>query len=203
MDWEETTARQDEKQLCVGIWCDLFQRFDDTYCNLVNFSSNTVPGHSVNHCFVISMRSNSCFVKSHKFWKLSFWSPKIFFYLPTYFEYCDGNPGDRICCPYSLTNKVVTSTKAYNIYTAHYCDAIMGTIASEITSLTIVYTTVYSDADQSKHQSSASLAFVWGIHRDRWLPRTKGQLRGKSVHLMTSSWSYTEEVITDKMKDSV
>ena len=41
----------------------------------------------------------------------------------------------------------------------------MGTIASQITSLTIVYTTVYSDADQSKHQSSASLAFVWGIHR--------------------------------------
>ena len=41
----------------------------------------------------------------------------------------------------------------------------MGTAASQITSLTIVYTTVYSDADQSKHQSSASLAFVWGIHR--------------------------------------
>ena len=47
----------------------------------------------------------------------------------------------------------------------HYCDAIMDTVASQITSLTIVYTTVYSDADQSKHQSSASLAFVWGIHR--------------------------------------
>ena len=47
----------------------------------------------------------------------------------------------------------------------HYCDAIMGTVASQITSLTIVYTTVYSDADHSKHQSSASLAFVWGIHR--------------------------------------
>ena len=41
----------------------------------------------------------------------------------------------------------------------------MGTVASQITSLTIVYTTVYSDADQSKHQSSASLAFVRGIHR--------------------------------------
>ena len=40
-----------------------------------------------------------------------------------------------------------------------------------------------------KHQSSASLAFVWGIHRDRWIPRTKGQLRGKWFHLMTSSWS--------------
>ena len=31
--------------------------------------------------------------------------------------------------------------------------------------LTIVYSTVYSDADQRKHQSSASLAFVWVIHR--------------------------------------
>ena len=41
----------------------------------------------------------------------------------------------------------------------------MGTIASQITSFTIVYSTVYSDADQRKHQSSESLAFVWGIHR--------------------------------------
>ena len=41
----------------------------------------------------------------------------------------------------------------------------MGVIASLITSLTIVYSTVYSDADQRKHQSSASLAFVWGSHR--------------------------------------
>ena len=41
----------------------------------------------------------------------------------------------------------------------------MGKIASQITSLTIVYSTVYSDADQRKHQSSASLAFVRGIHR--------------------------------------
>ena len=41
----------------------------------------------------------------------------------------------------------------------------MGTIASQITSLTTVYSTVYSGADQRKHQSSASLAFVWGIHR--------------------------------------
>ena len=38
-----------------------------------------------------------------------------------------------------------------------------------------------------KHQSSASLASVWWIHRDRWIPRTNGQLRGKCFHLMTSS----------------
>ena len=41
----------------------------------------------------------------------------------------------------------------------------MGAIASQITGLNIVYSTVYSDADQRKHQGSASLAFVWGIHR--------------------------------------
>ena len=41
----------------------------------------------------------------------------------------------------------------------------MGSIASQITSLTIVYSIVYLDADQRKHQSSASLAFVKGIHR--------------------------------------
>ena len=53
----------------------------------------------------------------------------------------------------------------------------MITMESQIISLTVVYSTVYSDVDQRKHQSSASLAFVWGIHRDRWIPRTKGQLR--------------------------
>ena len=47
----------------------------------------------------------------------------------------------------------------------HYCDVKMGAMASQITSLTIVYSIVYSDADQRKHQSSASLAFVWRIHR--------------------------------------
>ena len=41
----------------------------------------------------------------------------------------------------------------------HYSDVLMNGIVSQITSLTIVYSTIYSDADQRKHQSSASLAF--------------------------------------------
>ena len=41
----------------------------------------------------------------------------------------------------------------------------MSSMASQITNLTIVYTAVYSRADQRKQQISASLAFVWGIHR--------------------------------------
>ena len=64
----------------------------------------------------------------------------------------------------------------------------MTTMAAQITSLTVVYSTIYFDANQRKHQSSASLSFVWGILRDRGIPRTKGQLRGKCFHLMTSSW---------------
>ena len=43
----------------------------------------------------------------------------------------------------------------------------MGVMASQITSLTIVNSTVYSGADQRKHQSSSSLAFVRGIHRSQ------------------------------------
>ena len=41
--------------------------------------------------------------------------------------------------------------------TAHYNDVIMGAITSQITSLTSVFSIVYSDADQRKHESSASL----------------------------------------------
>ena len=52
---------------------------------------------------------------------------------------------------------------SYNLM--HYSDIITGAIPSQITSLTIVYSTVYSGADQRKHQSSTSLAFVRGIHR--------------------------------------
>ena len=51
----------------------------------------------------------------------------------------------------------------------------MDAIAAQITSLTIVYSTVYSDADQWKYQNSASLAFVGEFTVDRWIPRTNGQ----------------------------
>ena len=47
----------------------------------------------------------------------------------------------------------------------HDSDVIMGAMASQITSVSIVYSTACSDADQRKHQSSASLDIVRGIHR--------------------------------------
>ena len=47
----------------------------------------------------------------------------------------------------------------------HYSDVIMSAMVSQITSLTILYSTVYLGVDQREHQCSASLAFVRGIHR--------------------------------------
>ena len=55
----------------------------------------------------------------------------------------------------------------------HDSDVIMSTMASQITSLAIVYSTVYSGADQRKHQSSVSLAFVRGIHGDGEFPKQR------------------------------
>ena len=78
-------------------------------------------------------------------------------------------------CPYiclsislliSLDHIEINMLKAQSLeISAHYSDVTMGAMVSQITSLAIVYSTVYSDADQRKHQSSESLAFGWGIHR--------------------------------------
>ena len=69
----------------------------------------------------------------------------------------------------------------------HYSDVIMSEMASIITSVSRFYSTVCSGADQRKHQSSASLAFVMGIHQWPVNSPHKGPIKGKCVHLMTSS----------------
>ena len=57
------------------------------------------------------------------------------------------------------------ATKKTERVRVHYTDVIMSAMASQITSLTIIYSIVYSGTDEREHQSSASLAFVRGIHR--------------------------------------
>ena len=68
---------------------------------------------------------------------------------------------------YNPTN--TTLLRNFTLITeGHFChdgDVIMGTIGYQITSLPIVYSTIYLDADQRRHQSSASLAFVRGTQR--------------------------------------
>ena len=51
----------------------------------------------------------------------------------------------------------------------------MSVMASQITGILIVYSPIYSGAEQSKHQSSTSLAFVREIHQWPVNYQTKGQ----------------------------
>ena len=74
----------------------------------------------------------------------------------------------------------------------HQNEVIMGAMASQITSVSIVYSTVYSGVNERKHQSSASLSFVRGIHWWRVNSPHKGSVMRKYYHLMMSSWTITE-----------
>ena len=70
--------------------------------------------------------------------------------------------------PY-VTNEIIGHTTTVAIFSifVHYSNVMMSAMASQITGVLIVCLNVCSVADQRKHQSSMSLAFVWGIHR--WL----------------------------------
>ena len=71
----------------------------------------------------------------------------------------------------------------------HYSGVIMSTMASQITSVSIVYSTVGSGADQRKHQRSASLAFMRWVHRWPVNSPHKGPVTLIFVfHLITSLW---------------
>ena len=65
----------------------------------------------------------------------------------------------------------------------------MGAVASQITSLKMVFSTVYSDADQRKHQIPASLVFVRGIHRGpmKW-PVTRKMFPFDDVIMSCNIW---------------
>ena len=57
----------------------------------------------------------------------------------------------------------------------NYNNVIMGAMAFQITSLTIVYSTIYSGGDQRSHQSPMSLALCGEFTGDPCIPRTNGQ----------------------------
>ena len=78
----------------------------------------------------------------------------------------------------------------------HYNDVIMSAMAPQITNLTIVDSIVYSGADHRKYQSSASLAFVRGIHRWPVNSLHKGPVKQKMfifdyVIMNREAWRYT------------
>ena len=86
--------------------------------------------------------------------------------------------------PGSLTAFYLWYNQVLSLY---YNDVIMGVIASQITSLAIVYSTVYSGQDQRKHQSSAStqkmflfdeIIMVWSC----WMVNPNTQFRHPIAH---------------------
>ena len=95
----------------------------------------------------------------------------------------------RIICDWLICvfNRITGPPILFN-YHGHYSDVKMDAMASQITSLTMVHSTVYLGADQRQHQSSASLTFVRGIHRWPVNSSHKGPVTWKCFHLMTSSW---------------
>ena len=64
-------------------------------------------------------------------------------------------------------------------------------MAYQITSLTVVYSTVYSEADQRKHQSSASLAFVGGFTWTDEFPAQRASYAGN-----VSSWWRHHDILS-------
>ena len=90
---------------------------------------------------------------------------------------------------WSLIGRVV-SAHSHTNWSSHYNDVIMGAMASQITNLAIVYSIVYSGADQRIHQSSASLAFVWGIHRGPVNSPHKWPVTRKMLPLDDVSWNW-------------
>ena len=75
----------------------------------------------------------------------------------------------------------------------HCSDVIMSMMVSQITGVSIVNSTVYSDVDQGKQQSSASLAFVRGIHHWPVKSPHKGPVTRKMLPfhdvIMNRSWN--------------
>ena len=82
-----------------------------------------------------------------------------------YPSWCPVPRGVKFSAGEILKYKLRIFLPRWQMLTLHYNDVIMGTMASQITSLVIIYLTVYSGADQRKHQSSRSLSLVRGIHR--------------------------------------
>ena len=99
--------------------------------------------------------------------------------------------------PVALENTVVMKHTLGNIlcpiFCTHYKYVIMSTMASQITNASIVYSGVCSGADQRKHQSSASLAFIGGIHRRPVYSPNKGPLTWKMFpfdDVIRGKWEY-------------
>ena len=100
---------------------------------------------------------------------------------------------EKISKSYWSSSKVVCfgQTTGSNLEHWHvqYSDVIMSEMASQITGISIVCLTLCSAADQRKHQSSASLAFVRGIH---WWPLDSPYKQSVMQKIFSFWWHHHE-----------
>ena len=103
------------------------------------------------------------------------------------------NNGFQLIKKQSLRQVNITISGSYGLtqkyLRTHYNDVIMGTMTSQISSITIVYSTVYSGANQRKHPSFASLAFV-----HKW-PVTRKMFPFDDVIMIISYTAHTKDMM--------
>ena len=91
----------------------------------------------------------------------------------------ENHAAGTVCKNHSCANSIIN----------HYLDIIMSARASQITVISIVCSTVCSGANQRKHQTSTSSAFVEGIHRcPVKSPHVGPVTLKKRFHMMMSSF---------------
>ena len=128
-------------------------------CFMLFFVSKTDPFNKISTCVILN---SSPLATSHFAWthySLRQVSSALF----QYWLFKDMPTDQRRTSKYSNIRKNLR--KVSGRWKIDYCEVSMSVMASQIISLKIVYPTVHLGAVQRKHQSSASLAFVWGVAR--------------------------------------
>ena len=127
-------------------------------------------------------------------WKKSqfttlYWNKKLrFFYISSALD----NLGTYYVSIVSYGTYILKLQRDISVQLVHYNDVIMGAIASQISSLTIVYSIVIQTQIKENIKAPRHRPLCGEFTGDRWIPRTNGQLRGKCFHLMTSSCAEDE-----------
>ena len=103
-----------------------------------------------------------------------------------------------IICSTAIYRESITWTQWSSKPRFHHSDVIMSAMASQITRLTIVCSTVYSGADQRKHQSSASLTFVPGVHQWPVNSPHKGPVTHENVSILWRHHVFIQVSTTEK-----
>ena len=133
------------------MWFNLFRRVQMI---LIQISLKFTPMAWVTSPILLSVDIEKL-LQNHRSFFLDFWSMALKSY---------SNRDTLTFWPVCVSNVRMMHPIPFKLSRSHYSGVIMGAMASQITGVSIVYSTVCSGANQRIRQSSASLAFVSGTH---------------------------------------